>query len=101
MALTFIGRRTYRDFGRRSYNHLDRLSERHIGPRLFGNAGNSTDRPPTVISMYDAPLAASIKSLKRVSFTTALLSLAIPPSVIFMGPEHIPIAGQAAVRVSM
>lgn len=95
-----VGRSFYR---RCSSSQFDRLVAKNIRSRVFGSEANRTDLPPTahVISMYDAPLAASITSLKRVSFTTALLSLAIPPSVIFMGPEHIPIAGQAAVRLQM
>jgi len=47
--------------------------------------------------IYEAPLAASIKSLKRVSVTTALLSLAIPPAVIFGGAGNVPLSGQIAI----
>mmetsp|Transcript_46273 Transcript_46273/g.93401 ORF Transcript_46273/g.93401 Transcript_46273/m.93401 type:complete len:210 (-) Transcript_46273:272-901(-) len=49
------------------------------------------------VQIYEAPLASSIKSLKRVSVTTALLSLAIPPAVIFGGSENVPISGQIAI----
>jgi hypothetical protein len=49
------------------------------------------------IQIYEAPLAASIKSLKRVSVTTALLSLAIPPAVIFGGAGDVPLSGQIAI----
>lgn len=46
---------------------------------------------------YEAPLAMSIKSLKRVSITTAALSLGIPPAVIFQGSEAVPLSGQVAI----
>jgi hypothetical protein len=47
--------------------------------------------------LYEAPLANPIKSLKRVSVTTALLSLTIPPAVITMGSTTVPLSGQVAV----
>ena len=47
--------------------------------------------------IYEAPLAAPIKSLKKVSVTTAMLSLAIPPAVVFQGSESVPLSGQIAI----
>jgi hypothetical protein len=48
---------------------------------------------------YEAPLAKAVQNLKRVSITTALLSLTIPPAVIFGGSESVPISGQIAITV--
>jgi hypothetical protein len=49
--------------------------------------------------LYEAPLAAPIKSLKRVSVTTAMLSLTIPPAMVFVGSD-IALSGQIAVAAT-
>jgi hypothetical protein len=48
------------------------------------------------VSLYIAPFANPVSRLKRVSFTTAILSMAIPPSVYFMG-SSVPLSGQLAI----
>lgn len=57
---------------------------------------DSTTKKFIRVPLYEAPLAASIKSLKRVSFTTAILSLGIPPAVVIMG-SGVPLSGQVAI----
>ena len=46
---------------------------------------------------YESPLAASVRSLKRVSLTTAALSLTIPPALILNAVDNVPLSGQIAV----
>jgi len=64
--------------------------------RLLSQCGGDGPQEAST-TFYEAPLAASIKSLKRVSVTTAALSLAIPPAVFFHGSESVPLSGQIAI----
>ena len=70
--------------------------------RLLATASTNDDSeaPPRRRLLYEAPLAAPIKSLKRVSVTTAMLSLTIPPAMVFAGSESVPLSGQIAVAAT-
>ena len=73
-------------------------------PRGFAAAGNQEEMKKTEATsrlalepFYIAPLASPIKSLKKVSVTTAALSLFIPPAVVLQGSESVPVSGQVAI----
>jgi len=63
-------------------------------PRLAEKQEDAT--PPETI--YESPLALSCQSLKRVSVTTAALSMMFPPALMLQAAESsVPVAGQVAI----
>jgi hypothetical protein len=63
--------------------------------------GKKDDAAAPAKLIYEAPLAKSIQSLKRVSATTAALSLLIPPALLLQGSESVPLAGQVAITATV
>jgi hypothetical protein len=63
-------------------------------PRL----GEKKDDVTSAELIYESPLALSCQSLKRVSVTTAALSMMFPPALMLQAAESsVPLAGQVAI----